>query len=92
MERNFLYKLIKEKVESLHNQIFIGYIPYAVLYGHLHTCALDEVNGVKMIRGGSLAGCGDQHTVEKRLTGKPSQMVCICTDKGVQAFYPIELK
>ena len=70
----------------------IGYIPYAVLYGHLHTCALDEVNGVKMIRGGSLAGCGDQHTVEKRLTGKPSQMVCICTDKGVQAFYPIELK
>lgn len=69
----------------------IGYIPYAVLYGHLHTCALDEVNGVKMIRGGSLAGCGDQHTVEKRLTGKPSQMVCICTDKGVQAFYPVEL-
>ncbi len=44
-----------------------------------------------MIRGGSLAGCGDQHTVEKRLTGKPSQMVCICTDKGVQAFYPVEL-
>ena len=29
--------------------------------------------------------------VEKRLTGKPSQMVCICTNKGIKAYYPIEL-
>ena len=69
----------------------LGYIPYAILFGHLHTCSVDESNGVKMIRGGSLAGCGDQYTIEKRLTGKPSQMVCVCTDKGVKAYYPIEL-
>ena len=70
----------------------LGFVPYAITYGHLHICSVDETNGVKMIRGGSLAGCGDSYTIEKRLTGKPSQMVCICTEKGVKAYYPIELK
>ena len=70
----------------------LGFVPYAITYGHLHVCSVDETNGVKMIRGGSLAGCGDSYTIEKRLTGKPSQMICICTDKGVRAYYPIELK
>lgn len=69
----------------------LGFSPYAVTMGHMHTCAIDEVNGIKMIRGGNLAGSGDQYTIEKRLTGKPSQMVCVCTEKGVKAFYPIEL-
>ena len=70
----------------------LGFVPYAITYGHLHVCSVDETNGVKMIRGGSLAGCGDSYTIEKRLTGKPSQMVCICTEKGVKAYYPIERK
>lgn len=70
----------------------LGFVPYAILFGHLHTCSVDEVNGVKMIRGGSLAGCGDQYTIEKRLTGKPSQMICICNSDGVMAYYPVELK
>lgn len=69
----------------------LGYFPYALICGHMHTCAVDEANGIKMIRGGSLAGCGDQYTIEKRLSGKPSQMVCICNDKGVTCYYPIEL-
>ena len=69
----------------------LGFIPYAITYGHLHTCAVDESNGVKMIRGGSLAGSGDDYTIEKRLSGKPSQMVCICNNKGVACYYPIEL-
>lgn len=69
----------------------LGFIPYAITYGHLHTCAVDETNGVKMIRGGSLAGSGDDYTIEKRLSGKPSQMVCICNKKGVACYYPIEL-
>lgn len=69
----------------------LGFLPYAITFGHLHTCSVDETNGVKMIRGGSLAGSGDSYTIEKRLTGKPSQMVCVCTDKGVKAYYPIEL-
>ena len=69
----------------------LGFIPYAITYGHLHTCAIDETNGVKMIRGGSLAGSGDDYTIEKRLSGKPSQMVCVCNKKGVACYYPIEL-
>ena len=69
----------------------LGFIPYAIAYGHLHTCAIDETNGVKMIRSGSLAGSGDDYTIEKRLSGKPSQMVCVCNNKGVACYYPIEL-
>lgn len=69
----------------------LGFVPYAITFGHLHVCSVDETNGVKMIRGGSLAGCGDSYTIEKRLTGKPSQMVCICTNNGIKAYYPIEL-
>jgi predicted phosphodiesterase len=69
----------------------LGFIPYAITYGHLHTCAIDDTNGVKMIRGGSLAGSGDDYTIEKRLSGKPSQMVCVCNKKGVMCYYPIEL-
>ena len=79
----------KNGVENL--VMMIGYIPYSVLFGHLHKCSVDEYNGVKMIRGGSLAGAGDQYTIEKRLSGKPAQMVCICNDQGVECYYPIEL-
>lgn len=71
--------------------MYLGYVPYAITFGHLHTCGIDEVNGVKMIRGGSLAGSGDDYTIEKRLSGKPSQMVCVCNEKGVVCYYPIEL-
>ena len=67
-------------------------IPEAVLCGHHHTCALDEVNGIKLVQGGSMVGAGDQFTVEKRIFGKPSQMVCICTDKGLETFYPVQLE
>ena len=69
----------------------LGFIPYAITYGHMHTCAVDETNGVKMIRSGTLAGSGDDYTIEKRLSGKPSQMVCVCNKKGIMCYYPIEL-
>lgn len=69
----------------------LGFVPYAITYGHMHVCAVDETNGVKMIRGGSLAGSGDDYTIEKRLSGKPSQMVCVCNNRGVVCYYPIEL-
>lgn len=71
--------------------LLLGFVPYAVIYGHLHTPAVDECNGIKMIRGGSLSGSGDSYTVEKRLTGKASQMVCVCDEAGVQCYYPVEL-
>lgn len=69
----------------------LGFFPTAVLYGHLHHCSYDDIQNVKMIRSGSLAGCGDQYTIEKRLSGKPSQMVTVCDDNGVVCCYPIAL-
>lgn len=69
----------------------LGFFPYACLYGHLHTPSTDEVNGIKMIRSGSLSGSGDDYTIEKRLCSKPSQTVMVCTDKGIKCIYNIEL-
>lgn len=66
-------------------------IPEAVIFGHMHTCAVDEVNGIKMVRGGSLSGSGDDFTVEKRLSGKPSQMACVCDETGIVSYHPIYL-
>lgn len=69
----------------------IGFIPYAILCGHRHYSAISDFSGVKMIQCGSLAGSGDDYTIEKRLSGKPSQTVCVCNDKGIECIYPIEL-
>lgn len=71
--------------------MMLGHIPYAVTFGHLHTCTVDNIQGVKAIRGGCFSGVGDSYTVEKRLKGLPSQMVCVCSNKGVDCFYPVEL-
>lgn len=79
----------KAGVQSLVTMI--GSVPYAVLFGHLHTPAVDECNGIKMIRGGSLAGSGDDFTIQKRLGGDPSQMVFVADANGVEAYYPIKL-
>lgn len=70
----------------------IGFFPYACLYGHLHTPSYDEINGVKMIRSGSLCGSGDSYTIEKRLCGDPSQTVLVCSKNGIDCIYNINLK
>jgi hypothetical protein len=69
----------------------VGLIPKYILFAHHHTCSVDEANGIVMIRGGSLVGTGDQHTLEKRIRGHASQMVCVCSEDGVEAFYPVRL-
>lgn len=71
--------------------LMIGYKPEAILYGHLHHASYDEQQGIKMIRSGSLAGCGDDYTIEKRLAGRPSQMVSVCDKNGIVCCYPIGL-
>lgn len=63
--------------------------PEAWFSGHMHTIAVDEVNEIKMVRGGSIAGSGDDYTIEKRLSGKPSQLVCVVDKEGIKAYYPI---
>ncbi len=70
----------------------LGYIPYSVIMGHRHFPAVTDEAGLRIIQGGSLAGSGDDYTIEKRLYGKPSQTVCVCTEEGIDCVYPIILK
>ena len=68
-----------------------GVKPTGVFFGHYHTCAMEDVADVKLIRSGSLCGSGCDYTIEKRLTGKPSQMIAICNNDGVECVYPVVL-
>ena len=68
-----------------------GYKPAAIFSGHLHTFAIDDCYDVKMCRGGSLCGSGNDYTIEKRLKGKPTQLMAIAEDGEVCQFYNITL-
>lgn len=71
--------------------MMLGFFPYAIIGGHRHTPAYQEFNGVKYIQSGSLAGSGDDYTLSQRLSGKASQTVLVCTEKGIDAIYNVEL-
>lgn len=70
--------------------LMLDFIPYAILCGHRHSMSISDFSGVKMIQSGSLAGSGDNYSIENRLVGKPSQTVCVCGDNGIECYYPIE--
>lgn len=72
--------------------MMLGFKPHTIFYGHLHHCSYDEIAGVKIIRSGCFSGTSDDFTISKRISGKPSQMVCVVDDNGIKACYPIELK
>lgn len=64
---------------------------YAVLSGHLHHCRIDEVQGIKTVMAGSFLGM-DGYCVQKRIYGKPEQMVCVCDDSGIRCAYCVALQ
>lgn len=72
--------------------MMLGEIPYAILNGHNHYPSNTDVNGVKVVQGGSMAGSGDDYTIEKRLSGKPNQTVLVCNEDGIDCIYNVELK
>ena len=80
--------MTKQGVSSL--VMMLGWIPEGIFRGHMHYPAMNELNGIKVIQSGSLAGSGDDHTVECRLTGKPSQTFCICNQRGIDCIYNVE--
>lgn len=49
----------------------VGFFPDYVLCGHKHFCFFSQES--KFIQSGSLSGSGDDYTIEKRLSGVPSQ-------------------
>ena len=68
-----------------------GYKPEAVFMGHLHTFAVDDCYDIKLCRGGSLCGSGNDYTIEKRLKGKATQLMAIAEDGELCQFYNIVL-
>lgn len=71
--------------------MMLGYKPAAIFYGHLHRCSYDDISDVKIIRSGSFSGTVDDYTISKRMSGKPSQMVCVANEGGIFAYYPVGL-
>lgn len=63
---------------------------YAVLSGHKHHNMCDEVQGIKTIMAGSFLGV-DDFCIQKRIYGKPEQMVCVCDNTGIVCHYDIAL-
>lgn len=72
--------------------MMLGKIPYAIMNGHNHYPMNTDINGVKIIQGGSMAGSGDDYTIEKRLSGKPNQTVLVCDEYGIDCIYNVELQ
>lgn len=71
--------------------MLLGKKPEGIFYGHLHTCSYDEIADIKIIRSGSFCGTGDNYTVQKRLCGKPRQMICVADSTGITSVIPVEL-
>lgn len=71
--------------------MMIRKIPYAVLMGHRHATAYEEISGVRVIQSGTFSGSGADYCIEKRITGEPSQAVAVVSDSGITAFYPVML-
>ena len=65
--------------------------PYAIINGHRHYPAYTEINGIRLIQSGSLAGSGDPYTITQRLSGKPSQTVLVIDEDGIDAIYNVDL-
>lgn len=77
-----------EKVQSL--QAMAGRPIYAVLSGHRHHNMINEVQGVKTVMAGSFLGM-DEFCVQKRIVGRPEQMVLVCDESGIRCAYDIPL-
>ena len=78
----------KRVVSSLTQMLDIK--PYAVLIAHRHHYNIDSIHNVKVISSGSFVSV-DEYCITKRISGKPSQTVCVCDKNGVRCSYDIIL-
>lgn len=65
--------------------------PHLIAFGHLHKNSYDDINDIKIVRSGSFAGTYDDYTISKRITGKPSQAMCVVDETGIKNFIPVDL-
>lgn len=95
--RNKNYLLVHGDYDDMTKQgisnlsMMLGWIPQYVVMGHKHTPAMGDFSGVRVYQSGSLSGSGDDYTIQKRLSGKPSQLVLVCNDNGVECSYNVDL-
>lgn len=78
-----------EKVVSSLTQM-LDIKPYAVLIAHRHHYSIESEHNVKVISSGSFASV-DEYCITKRISGKPSQTVCVCDKNGVRCSYDVAL-
>lgn len=63
---------------------------YAILSGHKHHNKVDVVQGIKTVMGGSFIAM-DDFCVQKRIYGRPEQIVCVCDNTGIVCHYDVPL-
>lgn len=63
---------------------------YCILSGHMHHNKVDMVQGIKTVMAGSFVGM-DDYCIEKRIYGRPEQIVCVCDKTGIKCHYDIPL-
>ena len=67
-----------------------GVKPNIILTGHRHTNALKTDYDIKVVQSGCLSG-NDQYCVEKRLSNRPEQAVCVISEiEGLDCIYDIK--
>lgn len=77
------------KTGYLNLSNIVGFFPDYICCGHKHFCFYSQES--KFIQSGSLASSGDDYCIEKRLSGKASQMVCVVDKTGVKSVHPVIL-
>ena len=63
---------------------------YAILAGHKHHNKTDVIQGIKVVMGGSFIGM-DDYCVQKRIFGRPEQVICVCDQNGIRCTYDVAL-
>lgn len=64
---------------------------YCIHFGHLHHNAMNYIQNYKVIMSGSLMGM-DDYCITKRIFGKAQQLVCVCTEDGIESTYDVDLQ
>ena len=52
---------------------------------------MDFVQNYKVLMSGSLMGM-DDYCVTKRIYGRAQQLVCVCTENGIESTYDVDLQ
>lgn len=63
---------------------------YAILTGHLHHNKYDSEQDVVTVMAGSFLGT-DRYAANRRLKSRPEQIVCVCSDKGIESAHFVAL-